>query len=249
MNKTLLVFIISLIKYSNLLSQSLIVGIPSADVAEKNHLEFTHETQYNYWNKPEKWNSFNFMCYGLGSNTELTVTLNNLDNEMSKNMAVGLGAKKVVKLFKKIPAWEHKIIAGTSILYSTNRQNFGIWSYGLYSFRVPTTKTRLTAGLSYGTSHTYGFRTKQVNSMELLVPNNITAMLLGFEQPLTKNLSFIADWYSGTHALASVIPALQYDIGHNVVIVGYKIANNPQSGANAVILEFMINIPTRKKYH
>jgi hypothetical protein len=70
-------------------------------------------------------------------------------------------------------------------------------------------------------------------------------VLIGFEQPLTKHLSLIADWYSGTHALAAVIPAFQYDIGHNVLILGYKIANNIESGNNALIVEFMINIPTK----
>lgn len=229
-------------------SQSLIVGIPSADITPLHNLEFTHETQYNFWNKPSKWNSFNFMCYGIGNNAELTLTLNNLDNEMSKNLAAGFGAKKVFNIFKKKPNLEHKLIFGSNILYSTQRTNFGIWSYGLYSLRLPKTKTRLTGGISYGTSHTYGFRSKLVNNVEIQSPNNIGAILLGFEQPLSKNLSFIADWYSGTHALASVIPALQYDIGHNVIIVGYKIANNRQSGSNALILEFMINIPTKKSH-
>jgi hypothetical protein len=53
-------------------AQSLIVGIPSADVAEKHHLEITHETQWNFWGQTSKWNSFNFACFGLGNGLEIT---------------------------------------------------------------------------------------------------------------------------------------------------------------------------------
>ena len=74
-----------LLFYHGSFSQSLIVGIPSIDVAEPHHLEVTHETQLNFWERPAKWNSFNFACYGLGSNAELTTTLNNLSNDGSEN--------------------------------------------------------------------------------------------------------------------------------------------------------------------
>ena len=141
MKNLLNVIFILLLSILKTFSQSLIVGIPSADIAEKNHLEFTHETQSNFWDKPNKWNSFNFMCYGIGKNSEITLTLNNLDNESSKNLALGFGAKKVLNIFNNNSSWEKKIILGTNILYSTHRNNFGIWSYGLFSIRVPKTKT------------------------------------------------------------------------------------------------------------
>lgn len=243
---TLFIFFISFIRS---FSQSLIVGIPSADVAEKQHLELTHESQYNFWDKPNKWNSFNFMCYGIGSNAELTLTLNNLDNKSSIDLALGCGGKKVFNCFISAPKWEHKFILGTNVLYSTHRNDFGFWSYGLYSLRIPRTKTRLTGGLSYGTSQAYGFRTVLIGNVEAQKPNNIGTVLLGFEQPLTKHLSFVADWYSGNHALAAFIPALQYDLGHNVIIFGYKIANNLESGGNAFISELMVSMPTRKNKH
>jgi hypothetical protein len=228
-------------------SQSLIVGIPSADVAGKNQLEFTHETQWNFWDKPTNWNSFNFACFGIGSDMELTATLNNLDNEASDNLALGFGGKKVFNVLKSKNEWEHKVIIGTNLLYSTTRKNFGFWSYGMYSFRLPNAKTRLTGGISYGTSHTYGFLPKFENNVFSQTPNDIATFLIGFEQPISKHVSLIADWYSGTHALAALIPAIQFDVGHHVLIFGYKIPNNDQSGSNALILEFMINIPTMKR--
>jgi hypothetical protein len=230
-------------------SQSLIAGIPSADVAEKNHLEITHETQLNFWKKPTKWNSFNFLCYGIGGNSELTLAVNNLDNESSKNLALGFGAKRLFPVFKSSPSWEHKFILGSNVLYSTSKKDFGIWSYGLYSLRVPKTKSRFTGGLSYGTHHTYGYRTKLVSDVVTLVPNNIFTAMVGFEQPITKRFSIISDWYSGSHAIAALITAFQYDFGKNVLIGGYKIANNKEVGSNALIVELMISIPTKKESH
>ena len=234
----------------NSFSQSLIAGIPSADVVENKHLELTHETQWNFWGKPTKWNSFNFLCYGIGNNSELTLSINNLDKEKSKDLAFGVGGKKVFDVFnKKSLSWEQKIVLGANVLYATQKNSFGIWSYGLYSMRIPQLKTRLTGGISYGTSQMYGFRTKFIDNVkvETETPNNIGTVLLGFEQPITNHLSIIADWYSGTHSLAAFISAIQCEIGRNVLIAGYKIANNKESGTNALIVELMINIPTKKE--
>jgi hypothetical protein len=224
-------------------AQSLIVGIPSVDVAEKNHLEITHETQWNFWQKPQKWNSFNFACFGIGHNTELTATFNNLTNGVSDNLAVGLGAKKVFEIKKESP-WEPKIAVGANALYSTVRKDFGIWAYGLSSIRIPKTKTRLTAGVNYGQSQTFGFINVdgQINPR----PQNLVTFIGGFEQPITKHISIIGDWYSGTHDLAAFIPAIQFDVKKHVIIVGYKIPNNQMSGNQALILECMFSIPTKK---
>jgi hypothetical protein len=227
-----------------LYSQSLIVGIPSVDVAEKHHLEVTHETQWKFWGEEKKWNSFNFACLGIGNNAEITATFNNLTNGISDNLAVGLGAKKVFELKKENNIWETKIALGGNVLYSTVRKDFGVWTYGLGSFRIPSTKTRFTGGLNYGQSQTFGFLTSE-NGMSAK-PNNLVTFLGGIEQPITKHISIIGDWYSGTHDLASFIPAIQFDVKKHVIIIGYKLPNNKLSGNQALILECMFSIPTKK---
>jgi hypothetical protein len=227
-------------------AQSLIVGIPSADVAEKNHLEITHETQWSFMENSQKWNSFNFVCFGMGNGLELTSTINNINNEGSQNLAIGLGAKKVFPLISETDKYERKLVLGGNTLFSTPNKNFGIWTYGLISWRIPKTKTRFTAGASYGNSQTFGFTSKFENGKINYRPNNRTVFLGGLEQPVYKNVSLICDWYSGVHDLAAFIPALQIDIKHHIFILGYKFPNNPKSGNQALILEFMINIPTRK---
>jgi hypothetical protein len=242
------VFFILIILYSShqTFAQSLIVGMPSADVAEKGHLEITHETQWNFWQSPQKWNSFNFACYGLGKGVELTSTVNNINNDGSQNLAIGVGAKKVFNLKNTTDPFERKLIIGGNILYSTQNRNIGQWTYGLLSSRVPSTKTRFTGGFSYGNSQTFGFTTRTEGLNTIITPNNRFVVLAGIEQPLFNNVSFICDWYSGSHDLAATIPALQIDLGHHVLIFGYKIPNNKQSGNQALIIEAMISIPTRK---
>jgi hypothetical protein len=229
---------------SKVYSQSLIVGIPSVDVAEKHHLEVTHETQWKFWGEEKKWNSFNFACFGIGNNTELTATFNNLTNGVSDNLAVGLGAKKVFELKKENNIWETKLAIGGNVLYSTVRQNFGIWTYGLGSFRIPSTKTRITGGMNYGQSQTFGFL--QVEGQLNPKPQNLATFIGGFEQPITKHVSIIGDWYSGTHDLAAFIPAIQFDVKKHVLILGYKFPNNRLSGNQALIIECMFSIPTKK---
>ena len=230
-------------------AQSLIVGIPSADVAEPHHLEITHESQWNFWENGLKWNSFNFACYGIGHNTEITSALNNLNNEGSTNLALGLGAKKVFPLFgtyEKLK--EIKLTVGSNLLFSERKREFGIWIYGHVSGRIPATRTRLTVGGSYGTYQAFGFRRLLLANGDMaLDPRDPASLMLGFEQPITHRVSIIGDWFSGIHDLAAFIPALQVDVKKHVLIFGYKFPH-PQTGSQALILECMFSIPLKKQH-
>lgn len=251
MNKIRLVFLFLLAGfYVQTNGQSLIVGIPSADVAELHHLEVTHESQFGLSNNQLKWNSFNFACYGLKNHVELVLTYNNLSNQKNSNPVFGGGFKKVFPLEKLGgEKWESKFIVGGNVLYSFQRNDFGGWSYAMGSFRIPTLKTRFTGGLTYGNEHQFGFRRQLVLGVESYVPQRSFQAMVGFEQPLGNGFSIIGDWISGNHDLACFIPALQYDFGHNVAIIGYKLPNRGSETSQALILELMFAIPSRKKPH
>ncbi len=245
--QTTLLQIIQL-QITHIFAQSLIVGIPSADVVHKNHIEFTHETQTNFWEKKDiKWNSFNFLTLGLGSNSEITLSANNLNNENSRDLALGLGVKKYFPIFqKKHEKWEFRWTIGGNILTFANRLHIGHWAYSHLSMRLPTTKTRLTGGLSQGTAHVFGFKQVLRNDVLVSEPYTPLSMIAGIEQPITKNVSFVADWYSGTHSLGMLIPCIQVNWRNSIFIAGYKIPNDPND-YNAVILEWMLDIPLKKK--
>lgn len=53
------------------LRQSLIVGIPSADVAAKGQFAIEPETQFNRFRSGPYWNGFTFATYGVGKYTKL----------------------------------------------------------------------------------------------------------------------------------------------------------------------------------
>ena len=223
-------------------AQSLIAGIPNAAVAHKGHLEFTHESQFNWWEKDFKWNSFNFICYGLNDRTEVTVAFNNLSSPASNNLTLGVGFKHLFPILPKtLPARELKFTFGTNALVSIDGRGLGFWSYGHLSGRLPLLRTRLTAGVSYGTEQAFGFRSFQQQTGGPVEIRGLRpfAFMGGVEQPLVGHLSLIADWFSGTHDLAALIVAGQYDAKHITYIAGFKRANNLNSGTNALIVELM----------
>lgn len=238
--------------------QSLLVGIPSADVAKKGHFEFTHESQWgNTTEGGFKWNSFNFMTYGATERTELAFSVVNVGAPATQNVALGLGYKTIIPLFR---ADEHQFLrerkltigqmlyVATSPNSATLRDRVGGWLYTHMSGRLASTKTRLTAGLSYGSSHVFGFRYAgqpyPYVSPDLpikLIPNTPFCFIGGIEQPINKRVSLVVDWFSGRHDLAAVIPAIQLNLKKQVVILGYKRANDQQNDSNALVTELMFH--------
>ncbi len=230
----------------SLSAQSLIVGIPNADVTHKGHIAITHESQTDFWDPNPGWNSFNFITYGLSKKVELAVSVNNVASPASGNIALGSGFKFVQQLFEKserLKKWEFKITAGAMLLNSLERRMYtaeatpeergnriGYWVYGHSSMRIPKLQTRFTGGLSYGTGQAFG------------IGNTPLVFMGGVEQPLTKRWAVIADWYSGNHALAAAIPAVQYNLNkpRGAAIVGVKLPNNPGEQRTAAIFEVML---------
>jgi hypothetical protein len=210
-------------------SQSLIVGVPNAEVMPQGRTLLAHESQLNTWQFGEaKWTSFNFACYGIGFNTELCMTLFNVSRPASGNLTLAAGFKSAFPiLHETLHDVELMLTFGQMLPVSLDGQGVGTWTFGTASFRLPFLKTRLTAGPSYGTRQIFG--------------RDLLCVMLGFEQPITEQVSLIGDWYSGTHDIAALIAAIQYDPNpHLTIIAGYKIPNNAVSGFHAAMLEVTV---------
>ena len=241
-------FLIILLVFSGFVSQaqSLIAGIPSADAVHKGHLEYTHESQVNFWTTPNqtKWASFNFLCYGVGHGIEISASVINLSNKNMNNLAAGIGFKKVHQFFKKdsvLSKWETKLTFGQNTFFSLQRPEVGGWVYSHASIRVPYLKTRLTYGASYGSPIFFDVAWTEENGILTRKNDAIFCTLAGVEQPITKNFSLIADWYSGNHGIAALITAVQVNVGHQTFIVGYKNLNTTPIEQGSIILEAMIH--------
>lgn len=217
------------------MAQSLIVGIPNAEVTPVGHVLLAHESQVNWWNQTNelgeittKWNSFNFGCYGLTKNLELCLTSFNIGRPYSGNVSIAAGFKVVFPLFEHdLPEWELRAVGGQMIPISLSGRGVGSWTYAATSFRLPLLKTRFTVGPSYGTRQIFG--------------RDVFCWMVGYEQPITEKFSIIGDWYSGTHDIGAYIAALQYDVNeHLTVIAGYKIPNNAESGYHTAMVEITV---------
>lgn len=203
--------------------QSLIVGIPSADVAPKGEFAIAHESQINRFESGAYWNSFSFATYGIGKHTELATSMYGISSPNSNNRAIGFGFKTSVPL-RVGRKWELKTSFGSMLPVSLDGRGVGGWVYGNASVRIPRARTRLTAGPSWGTEQIFGRRAYST--------------MVGVEQPLTRRWSVVSDWFSGTNDLGAAIFALSYAPDRRTLIIfGYKVANNAASGKPAFMIE------------
>lgn len=218
------ILLIALTSVSQIAAQSLIVGIPNAEVTPKGEFVLAHETQLNRFASGPYWNSFTFATYGIGKHTELATSLYGVSSPGSGNRAIGFGAKSSLPLPIGDGRWEPKASGGFMIPVSLDGQGTGYWFYGNASVRIPGPRTRITVGPSYGTRQIFGRRAYST--------------MLGIEQPLTRRWSVVSDWFSGTNGLGAAIFALSWQKDRKTLIIfGYKVANNARSGRPAFMIE------------
>jgi len=242
-NKLILLFV-TILFTNELKAQSLIAGIPSADITPVGKLMFTHESQVNAWKYDKvKWNSFNFLCYGVQKNLEFTVSFSNLSNSPVSHECLGIGFKKVFDIPIHLP--ESKFIVGQNVLFGVEKKpTVGGWSYAMYSLRTPKLKTRLTAGVSFGSAELFGYDTltSQENGIakKSVIRRNPFSFMAGLEQPIIEDKFYIiADWFSGRHDLSALITGVQINFKHLVLITGYKFPNFEKPKSGSIICELM----------
>lgn len=195
-------------------AQQTIYNVPSADILEKRHVFLEHESQFRGWAPGRYWYGTHYFSYGLGHQVELDATLYNLSSPPSGNMTLGTGLKAgMAVLPRKFPRREIRLTGGSQLLVSLQGQGVGNWSYAHISGRVPRLNTRLTAGVSAGTSQLFGRSTVH--------------FIGGVEQPLTKRISLLADWYSGRHSIGFLTSGFSVALPRQTALfVGYQVPNN-----------------------
>jgi len=222
-----LVGILLLLACPESMAMQTIFNVPSADVTEKGHIFVQQEAQFS-GATPAFFNGTSFGAYGIGHNTEIDTTLFNVGAPASHNMSIGTGFKSAIPipgLKEKFPEREFKLTVGSELLFGLEGNGIGNWTYAHLSGRVPKLNTRLTAGISYGTKQVFGTET--------------TAFIAGVEQPVTKKLSIIGDWYSGSeHWAGYLITGFSYALPKNTTLyAGYQVRNSPRVGNNGFVLE------------
>lgn len=206
-------------------AQSVIVSAPSVDITPKGHVMIAHESQFNRFSGGKNyWNSFTFGTVGLGKDTEFAATLYGVGRPASGNNALGIGLKHRPLNIHTKSGWHIESTGGFMVPFSLSGNGTGYWVYGNLGVRAPKTKTRITAGPSFGTRQIFGRRTYST--------------MLGLEQPINKHWMIVADYFSGTHDLAAAIGGVAWmPRPELMVIAAYKIPNNARSGKPAPLLE------------
>lgn len=193
-------------------AQQTVFNVPSADVTPEGVLFLQHESQFRPYKPRQFWIGTHYSALGIGHNTELTMTLFDLNAPFTRSMDLGIGFKNVHPILtKRFPAREFKTVLGSQVVPSLDG-GVGNWTYASVSGRVPKLKTRLTAGVNYGTKHIFGKTT--------------IGAIGAVEQPITKKLSLIMDWYSGDSAYGLLIPGVGIQPTDSIqIFAGYQIPN------------------------
>jgi len=205
-----------------------VFNVPSADVTEKGHLFLQQEAQFRGWNPDAFFNGTTYSAVGIGHNTEIDATLFNVGAPASNNISMGVGFKTampIAGLNEKFPKREYKLTVGSNVLIGLEGNGVGNWTYAHLSGRVPKLNTRLTAGVSYGTRQVFG-----VNSL---------CAVAAVEQPITKKVALLADWYSGSeHFAGFLIVGASYALPKNhTLYAGYQIPNSPSNGVSGFVVQ------------
>lgn len=90
--------------------------------------------------------------------------------------------------------------------------------------KLGTIGTRLAAGFYNGTARA-------------LANDNTMGAWLSLEQPVTRNVNFVADWMSGDHRLGAFTPGASINLGQHNIKVGYQFSNVDKS-ANGWVMRY-----------
>lgn len=223
-----IIFAVFLMNCLQVSAQQTVFNVPSADVTEKGHFFVQQEVQFRGWGEDAFFNGTSFTSYGIGHNTDINVDLFNVSAPASHNITMGVGFKTsmpIAGLKEKFPEREIKLTVGSNVLISLEGQGVGNWTYTHLSGRVPKLNTRLTGGISYGTRQVFG-------------TDNV-CFIAAIEQPITKKVDLLADWFSGNeHFAGFLIVGGSYKLPKNTTIyAGYQIPNTPENGVSGFVIQ------------
>jgi len=226
--KLFLILIFFCLSITRVSAQQSIFNVPSADVTEKGHIFLQEEAQTSPWNTDTAYFGTTYAAVGIGHNTDLDATLFGVGSPATQNISLGLGFKSAIPipgLKEKFPEREFKLTIGSEMLLGLEGNGVGNWTYAHLSGRVPKLNTRLTGGISYGGRQVFG--------------QNTFSFIAGVEQPVTKKLTLIGDWFSGSeHFAGYLITGFSYAFPKNVTLyAGYQIPNSPRVGTSGFCIE------------
>jgi len=129
---------------------------------------------------------------------------------------------------------EKGVAAGVGVVANAplnNRDSQLAWAYvyGNFSKKVKSGNfaPRFTAG-------PYGVIAKQDDPVKVGFVGTRGGVLLGYEQPVTGRISFVADWFSGKNSIGYFTPGVSVTLPHSGLFnAGYSLGNDSWEHSNA----------------
>ncbi|MDP3278791.1 MAG: hypothetical protein Q8Q09_26605 [Deltaproteobacteria bacterium] len=200
--------------------------MPAADTTADRQFFLMHESQLRLWGRSPYWSGTYFLTYGVGSHTEVALTLFDVGVDrhgaLYGNTTLAAGFKSVLPFARaSAPELELGLITGAMALSSLRDGSFGGWMYAIPTFRLPLLRTRISAGVSYASEQLYGQGYNQFS------------FAASIEQPLpipgTRGFSLVAEWFSGSHELSNLIVGATWHLHPALILVlGWKIPTRDQ---------------------
>ena len=211
--------------------QQTIFNAPSADVAAKGDWFYQHQTVARAWSAEKHWVQTNSFGYGIGHNLEFDASWYNLEPHAIGQSSPSIGIKASIPLRKLGERLPTRLVIGDMIEFRERSPNTtldspheGNWIYALLSTEIPRAGTRITYGVTDGTSVLFGSRK--------------FAAVVGVEHPLTSKWMLQTDWFAGKHDLGYLIPGAVYKFSKRWMLsLGYQMPNPNGTGFHGVVIE------------
>jgi hypothetical protein len=206
-------------------AQETVFDVPSADVLDKGRVYFeldgtanTSESLYTYTPR---------IVIGFGHQMEAGVNFEGLSSPTLGLLAISPTIKW--RLWSDTSGWS--LYVGDNVFFPIRDRTYNAGNYFYAAFAKQwKSGTRITFGA-------YDFTAKVVASA------NRAGGQFTFEQPITKRLTFAAEWYTGNQADGYVNPGINYKLTSKLTLYGaYQIGNaNVTKGNHQFLWELGYN--------
>ena len=223
----------ALINGQDSLAQSTIFNIPSTDVVPKKKVYL----EFDFLSHLESHADGGFQVYapravfGVGNKVEVGVNISAVDS-FAPNQPVYISPNVKWQFYSNE---EHGVsVAAGGLLYTPIARRAGADTYGftytVFSKKVRTEYgPRLTGGAYALPGLADGLGTKG-------------GAIVGYEQPIGKKVTFVADWFSGKNAFGYVTPGVSLTLPKSSLLnIGYSIGNQGR-GNNALFVYYGITL-------
>jgi hypothetical protein len=216
-----------------IVAQSTLFNIPSTDVVTKKKVYL----EFDFVSHLDSHENGGFQTYvpravlGVGKNVEVGVNISATD-ALAPNLPVYVSPNIKWQFYNNEKTGV--AAAAGALLYTPIAHRAGADTFG-FTYFVMSKKVKATYGPRI-TGGAYGLPGLQDGT------GTKGGAIIGYEQPLSRKVSFVGDWFSGKNAFGYVTPGISFSLPKNSLLnIGYSIGNHGR-GNNALFVYYGITL-------